>query len=134
MIIDQLNRQSNELMELLGGHNCQAHNKVLPQHIRHIQSSNNKDPQQLLYNGCNDMMQQQQLHLKMEPSNDISEPHLQSEMEGLFKDDQLGTDRSSSPINDTYPITTCSMITNNDPGITYLNELCVIPNFSHLSC
>jgi hypothetical protein len=63
---------------------------------------------------------QQQMQLKMEHENGISEQLLNSEMEPIFKDEQLGADRSS-PISD-YPITTCSMIINNeDPVISHAN-------------
>lgn len=116
MVIEQLSQQSQEMMHLLRNHSCQLHSKVLPQQIRHIQQQSNKD-QNLLYNGCEMMQQQQQVHMKMEPDND---QRLPSDMDSIFKEDQLGSDRAS-PINDPYPITTCSMITNNDPGLSELH-------------
>lgn len=94
---------------LLKNHDC-VHSKMLSQQL--LQQQANED-QSLLYNGCN--LIQQQVHLKMEPDSDRS---IQSEMDSIFKDETLGSDRVS-PINDSYPITTCSMITNNDPGMYF---------------
>ncbi|KAI6190252.1 Transforming protein v-Fos/v-Fox [Aphelenchoides bicaudatus] len=115
-IIDQLNEQSRNLMGVLSSHSCQHHSKILPQQVRHLQQQQTNKDQSLIYNGCDMMSQQQnQLHLKMEPDSD---QRLPSDMDSLFKDDQMMSDRSS-PINDSYPITTCSMITNNDPVISH---------------
>jgi hypothetical protein len=99
MINDQLNHQLQEMMGLLQGHSCQVQNKILPQQLRHMQTSNKE--QHLPYNGCDLMQRQQQqqhLALKMEPDNSMGELH--SEIEGLYKNSQMDGDRSSSPIND----------------------------------
>jgi hypothetical protein len=105
MKYERLNQQYQELLNMFRGHNCQANNKGLPQGLHHIESSAKN--QQLVYG--HDMMQ----HLKMEPDAGM-DPHLQPDLDDFLKNDQMGGDESSSPIS--FPITTSSMIINNDPG------------------
>jgi len=114
MKIDQLNHQSQEMMEMLRIHNCNMGHGMMNQQIRQLQQQQSNEEQERMYKA----QIQQSIQLKMEHEN-ISDQLLNSEMEPIFKDDQLNADRSS-PINDPYPITTCSMIINNeDPVISH---------------
>jgi hypothetical protein len=105
-IINQLLSQQQKYSDNFRHDDCKL---KLP--IRHLANDDVQQQQQMMYNSACEMIQHQSMQLKME--NDNSNVMQSSEMESLYKEDQLGADRSSPA--STYPNTTSSMMLN-DPG------------------